>query len=195
MPIHGWPLWKAVGAAFVLYLPLAAILVLIPPPFSLSALLLAGAQIGAGTAGLNWGRWGSPHGSEIIGSVVLTSQFLAIGLRAWSAAGPVPLLSGLVVVVLFLLAWALPLMMPDLSAWLWREQVAPQTKAGRRVLALSACILPTIGVVSASVGMLLSRTGRSSIGWIVVALLAIIVALAWSQATAHQLLSRRGEGR
>lgn len=195
LTIHRWPLWKSLAAALALYLPLTALLVVIPPSFSRSALLLAGGLIGVGVCGLMWGRWGSPRVSEIAGSFILTSQFLVIGLRAWSAVMPVRWTLVTIVIALFILAWVLPLLMPGLSTWLWREQVAPQTRAGRRLLAVSVLVFPSVGIVGASAGLFLSKTDQAGVGWVVVAALAMAAAMAWAQSTSHRLLSSDIQGR
>lgn len=195
LAIHGWPLWKSIPAALALYMPFSAFLLIIPPPFSRAALIMASALMLAGVCGLMWGRWGSSRVSEIAASFIFTSQFLFIGLRAWSAVTSVLWALAVIVIGLFLLAWALPLAMPRLSIWLWREQVAPQTKAGRWFLAISVSILPSVGVVGASAGLFLSRTGQADAGWAVVAVLAVAIAMGWGQYASHQLLSGMGGGR
>lgn len=190
MPIHDWPLLKAVGAALLLYLPLSAFLLVIPPVLAGSAMALAAAQIVAGVVGISWGRWGSPRVSENIASFVFTTQFLTIGLRAWSAAASVSWVASGAVVGIYLLAWMLPSILPGVSAWLWREQVAPRTKLGRRLLGLSLTLLPTAGVLGAGTGLVLSRVGGPAAGWLVVAVLGIAVAVGWAQTTSHQLHTR-----
>ena len=193
MPVHRWPLLKAVGAGLLLYLPLSAFLLVIPPVFAGSALALASAQIVVGVVGINWGRWGSPRLSENIASFVFTVQFLTIGLRAWFAAASVSWLAAFVVIGIYLLAWMLPSILPGVSAWLWREQVAPRTKVGRRLLGLCLTLLPTAGVLGAGTGLVLSRAGGPAAGWLVVAVLSIAVAAGWAQTTSHQLRMRAVE--
>ncbi len=195
LPVHRWPLWKAVGASVLLFLPFSAFLILVPPSFSRSAWLMAGAVIASGVLALNWGRWGDPRISEGLAAFVFTAQFLVIGLRAWSASVSVTRVWAFVVILAFLLAWGIPLLAPSLSEWLWREQKTPQTRVGRRLLGISLMILPAVGIIGASAGMLLARYGGGQTGWLIVAILATAVAIGWGQSASHQLFSARREGR
>jgi hypothetical protein len=157
--------------------------------------MTAGTQIALGVIAANWGRWGSPRWSEWAASFIFIAQFVTIGLRAWGAATSVPWLAATAIVGLFLAAWTLPLIFPGFSSWLWREQVAPQSKVGRIVLGLSLAILPTIGVVAAGAGTLLSAAGQTDTGWMIVAVLAFIASLIWGHSTSHQLQMRALEDR
>ena len=195
LPVHRWPLWKAIGVAILIYLPFCTVLLLIPPPMSDSAWFIASVLVVGGSLAVLWGRWGDPRISEVGASFILTLALLAIGLRAWLAWATVSWVWISVIVALFLLAWIVPAIAPDLSRWLWREQVAPETRVGRRLLALSLGILPAVGVISATAGLLLARTGEVRLGWLLVAILATASAIAWGQSTSHQLFIARREGR
>ena len=195
LPVHRWPLWKAVGAAILLYLPFCVILLVIPPAMSTLALLIALSLLVSGSVALIWGRWGDPRTSEVAASFILTLALLAIGLRAWLAWATISWLWICVIVAFFLLAWATPAIAPGLSEWLWREQVAPETRLGRKFLAVSVWMLPAVGVIGATAGLLLARSGEVSLGWFLAAILATASAIAWAQSTSHQLFNARREGR
>ena len=64
-------------------------------------------------------------------------------------------------VVLFCIAWLLPAISPSVSASMWKEQTAPQTKVGQANNEVG--LLAWIGrswELGASAGMALTRTGE-----------------------------------
>lgn len=59
----------------------------------------------------------------------------------------------------YILAWALLYLKPKLSALLWREQYAPETRVGMAVLGISAKFLPIASTSGALFGMYATRDG------------------------------------
>lgn len=188
LPIHTWPIWKAVGGTVLFFLPFSAALLFVPPYFSPEAFVIATAQILAGVVALNWGRFGDPYASEVAGSFIFMFQFLVLSIRAWAVVVDVHWSWVSLLITAFFFMWALPLINPKLSHFLWQEQIAPQTKFGRRMLAIMLALLPSAGVLGGSVGLFASRFGEMGPAYMILASLFGFLALLWSQYAAHHLL-------
>ena len=193
-PIAAWPLWKVVGLGLIGYGPISAMLFvssLVPPPFHpelfavISILILA--------LGLFFTVWTSRRPSwapRFGGTALVALLFLGLGIRFWAM-----IVNGfwfwvvvLLFVALFVLAWLLPAASESLSALLWREQMAPQTKIARRVMSwLLAIGLGGAGVLGASTGASLVRTGGARLAYLILALGMSILGVLIAQGFAHQL--------
>lgn len=120
--------------------------------------------------------------------LVFTIQLLGIGIRFWIIAynGIFPWLpilgSG------FILAWVFPILLPELSVILWREQTAPQTKVGKILLSAIFSLAPIAGVLGASGGMYSSRLGNDKLTDIAIAILFTFVAIGLSFTFAYQIV-------
>lgn len=91
----------------------------------------------------------------------------------------------------YLLAWMLPALKPRLSALLWQEQMAPETRIGRAVLAISLSLAPVAGVLGASMGMFASRLGEISASLIIGGTLMTMSSIGFAFAAAYQLWPER----
>ncbi len=186
-----WPLWKAVPLSFLAYAIFSSLLLIIPPYFSSSGWIAAALIVLAGVIAVNWGRFGSPRFSEIAASFVFTVQWLVISIRAWAVILPPNWLWVVSLIVTFALAWGLPLINPRLSNWLWQEQMDPQTKIGRRALAIGLALAPAAGTLGASIGLFAPSFGEEKTAFAIMAALATFVMVVWSHSTSHQLFAER----
>jgi len=194
LPLAEWPLWKAIAFQGLMYGLFGALLVFFssfPPPFVPSSVaLFSGLLTLAGVAFALWSRQTSNWWARVGGLVIWSLLFLALGIRGWVAV-----LNGgwlvavlLFVLVLFGLAWMLPAISGRLSARLWREQIAPQTRFGRGVMRWGVVLgLGGAGVIGASVGMSLVRTGGTSLAFLIVAIGMSGVAVFVAQGFSHQV--------
>lgn len=191
LPIHKWPLWKALGASFLLFLPFSSFLLIIPPYFSTSAWLVSGSIVALGMVAANIGRFGPARLSEIAASFIFTVQLLAIAVRSFAAVMPLKLIWLGPLLLAYVLIWILPFVWPKLSETIFHEQMAPTTRIGRHVFVLALGIAPAAGVLGASFGMYSARFGDTFFVWVVVGLLASFVTLSWGQSIAHQLFHQQ----
>ncbi|NIS83579.1 MAG: hypothetical protein GTO14_26035 [Anaerolineales bacterium] len=117
--------------------------------------------------------------------------FLAMSFRAWM--GVIPVIWTWLVPILgaYLLAWVLPIVNPNLSEFLWREQTAPRTRLGQAILRVSIAIAPVVGVLGASAGMFGSRLGELDLTLTLLGSLLSLVAIVFAFAASHQLWPER----
>lgn len=193
-PASTWPLWKVVALGLAGYGPMSGFLyasLQMPPPIPAGA--SAAASILIVVLGVGFSVWSARAPGWIPrtgGGILIALLFLGVGLRFWAmvATGPWLWLVTLLFMALFVLAWFLPAISGSLSAMIWREQVAPQSQIGRKVSrTLLALGLGGAGVVGASSGMALARTGAAGIAYLLVALGMSIVGVLIAQGFSHQL--------
>ena len=195
--IASWPLWKVMGLGVGVYGALAIALVLTSTlrsriPSSLMT-ILAGMTVVLGPVFLLW-AWKDYRLVPRLGGVaVVATVFLAIGIWFWGIV-----LTGwwLLVVVagmlsLYALAWALPGVSRGTAAFLWREQTTPQTRVGRKIFTWVLGLgLGGAGIVGASFGTSLSRTGDVALASLIVAVGMSAVAIFMAQGFSYQLWPR-----
>jgi len=117
--------------------------------------------------------------------------FLGTAIRAWTDVIPVLWFWFVLLMTLYLVAWAFPVLHPKLSALLFREQFAPETRLGRGCMAWALALLPVIGGLGATFGMYGSRNGLDNIVSLVMAILGSIISIGLSQVFSHQLWPQR----
>lgn len=129
--------------------------------------------------------------------VVVNSWFLlmlGLAIRSWNAVVPalglwVPLFVGL-----YALAWSLPSIEPKLSALLYREQIAPETRIGRGCLGLALAVGGAAAGTGATLGMYGARYGQEKLVLLAMAALGTFVTLGWGQYVAHDMWPKRPWG-
>jgi hypothetical protein len=193
-PIADWPLWKVVLLGLAGYGPLSALLYLsslVPPPFRPD--VIAAVSILIVTLGVFLVVWASRRpgwAPRAGGTALLALLFLVLGMRFWAM-----LLNGFwlwavtgLFALLYVLAWLLPVVSASLSGLLWREQVAPQTGFAQRLTRWTLALgLGGAGVIGASVGTSLVRTGGSSLAFLIAALGMSVLGVLVAQGFSHQL--------
>jgi hypothetical protein len=116
---------------------------------------------------------------------------LGLTIRAWNAVIPALGLWITLLVGLYVLAWALPAIEPKISALLFREQFAPETRLGRGCLALALAVGGAAAGTGATLGMYGSRYGQENLVFLAIGALLTFGVLAWSQAVAHDMWPKR----
>jgi hypothetical protein len=115
--------------------------------------------------------------------------FLTISGRSWRVVIGNDLIWGIwmsILLVIYILAWFLPSLNPDLSAFLWREQYTPETSVGKAFLNISARFLPISGAVGALFGMYATRAGQDQFGMLFMGVAFALLSIALAQLGAHQ---------
>lgn len=188
-----WPWWKVIGLLVFLFGVLTGLLTLVPYYSSVALAIGIGLSV-AGTIPVVWLRiWRTPNWwMEVAYAVVWPLFFLGLGARLLAAIIPVIWVWLIPLLAAYLLAWALPALNPALSALLWREQTAPQTRLGRGCLILMLPLAPVAGTIGASVGMFGSRffEDRAPI-YLIMGMLGSIVAIGMAFAFAYQYWPKR----
>jgi hypothetical protein len=186
-PTLEWPLWKILGLA-ILGLGGPAVVMSFFPTYSPLALAVGGILTLLGTlAAISRNLRQSWVGKALFANAWLI-PFLVSGVRGLSFATGITLPWIILLPSAYLLAWLLPILRPRISAILFREQFAPETRVGQAILSFSFRILPVAGVLGASAGLYGPRYGGENLVILVASLLAAIVAVAGVQAISHQIL-------
>jgi hypothetical protein len=185
-----WPWWKSGGLALFVFGGFSAILVFYPSysPFSLSVgvgFVLLGVVISIFAVRSQdwWGQFGYINAWMLL--------VFAIGIRAWNDVIPILWLWLIVLPGFYILAWALPVVHPKLSAFLLREQLTPETTVGRGCMSWAITLFPVASGVGAVLGMYGSRYSQGKLMSIVIAGIATTSVLAMVQAVSHQIWPKR----
>jgi len=194
-PSSEWPLWRVLIATFVGYSVIAALLYLLAtaPPLIAPRPAVAGLAVALvllAVAATLWSWKTRQWWPRLAASAMFSLLFLAMSLTSWFAVlrGVWLWVVVIAIVAAYLLAWALPAVSIPLSTLLWREQSSPQTPAGRAVLKWALFVgLGGAGVIGASVGTSLVRTGQANVAYLFVALGGAAVAVFSAQGVSHQL--------
>ena len=190
------PAWQLALVAFLPYSAFAALLGITPHlSFPMLAFGLFITIIGVVSATVY--RRGKAAWTVWLFAAVWPTLTYAIGLRAWASLLPLMSFWLPLLLLTYLLAWLLPMLHPALSTFIFREQMAPQTRAGKWLLAVSFAVLPTAGSMGAITGIYLPRYGFRGEAMATLALLSTIVGLALAQTFSHQLWQKartRGRG-
>lgn len=185
-----WPLWKVIIIAPFIYGIFSLLFLIVPPVFAEYAILLALFFSLAGTVTLMWGHFSRSNWPEVLGTFIFTLQLLTFASRAWVAAIPITWVWHLPLYVVFLLAWALPLISSRFSGIVGNEINSPKTRFGRGVMALFLGLGPSAGFIGASIGIYGSRFRDGQMVWLIGAILGSFLAIVWAVHAANKLAEK-----
>lgn len=181
-----WSWWQVLAAysfAFGVFGVLPGLMPPVSPLMIRLGLLFAAMVVAAALWAWSTFNWWA----RLAVSGLWTVQVLIIVARVWSLVIGVTWIWMVPIFSAYLLAWVLPLLKPRLSAILWREQIAPQTRLGRTILILALGIGPSAGVLGAAAGMFGNRFGERGAVLAVIGALGSFVAISAALAFSHQL--------
>jgi hypothetical protein len=190
MKLRTAPLWKVLLLVIPFLGMLSIGLALFPkysPQATVAAGVLSSAGIVASTLTVKLKNWWAQI--AIVNVVLLFG--LGIALRAGMdvfGEGPYWPLS---LILLFLFAWAIPLVAPQFSARILREQLAPDTRVGRGCLTFSLALIPAVGAISYLVQRLASHRGLEKLDSFLIAVIASTVTIGAAQAFSHQYWAKK----
>lgn len=121
----------------------------------------------------------------------LSFIFLGLAVRAWADVIGSVWFWLIFLLALYLLAWALPVLHPKLSAFLWREQIAPEMCLGRGCLALALALLPVAGGLAGVLGGIVVEDFSDKTVSLILAIGFSVLAIGWGQAIAHEMWPKR----
>ena len=93
--------------------------------------------------------------------------------------------------VCYILAWLIPVLDPKLSALLWREQTAPETRLGKGCIGVFIKFSPTIMALGPISGIYLSRHGYYNVCVFIIGILFCPLAIVMGQLISHQIWPKR----
>lgn len=193
-PLMGWPVWKAVaicvsGPAFLGGLLWVSSL-MVPPVVAAREILIFSVVMVFGFLFFMWSWRSYSWASRVASSAFVALVFLGTGIRAWSGIleGALLWVVAWLLGLMFGLAWLLPALSPAASEVLWREQAEPRSKFGRTALKWVLGLgVGGAGVIGASAGMSLMRSGAAPLAYFLVAICMSSAAVLMSQSFSHQL--------
>ena len=188
LPVEHWGWPKLIFFPTLLFGSLA-ILVIFTPHYSPGALVIGIILTLFGVTGAILVSKGCRRAGQLAFSNAFLLIFLTISGRSWRVVIGNDLIWGIWMMVLmgmYILAWFLPSLNPDLSAFLWREQYTPETSVGKAFLNISARFLPISGAVGALFGMYATRAGQDRFGMLFMGVSFALLSIALAQLGAHQ---------
>ncbi len=193
---HGlahWAWWQVLAISLLGFAPFGALPGFLPP-ISISVIRLGLLSAIPVVIAVMWSWWTYNWWARLAAPALWTILILATATRAWFLLIGITWIWMVPILSAYLLAWATPALNPRVSAVLWREQVAPQTRVGRALLVLALAIGPSAGVIGASVGLFGSRFGETEAVILAIAALSSAVAIGFAFAIAYQLWPERPWG-
>ncbi len=185
-PNSHWQWWQALGAGLFSFGLFGALIGLVPPP-SLPGLWIGLVLAFLGTVAGLWNWWTYDWWARLAVSGIWSLMFLGITARAWMGNVYVVGIWLLALVIAYILGWALPIISPSLSDFLWQEQTTPQTRTGRALLAIGISVAPAAGAIGASIGMFGSRFGEIKGTLLILAILGTITNIVLPFIISYQL--------
>ena len=159
------------------------------PYFSIPSLIIGITLIISGIAGGILVRSGTRRPGQILFSNALFLSMLITAIRSWFVvigSFQVWLLWASILLILYVLAWTLPILNSRLSDFMFREQYNPQTQPGKNILNLSTRFLPVAGSIGALIGMYVSRSGGENISLLLLGFAFSLASIGLAQVTSHQ---------
>lgn len=190
LPIEDWPLWKLIGLLLLSTGALAAMLTLIPYYHS-TALILGIILFATGVITFIYTIRKKNWWAGVVFQNTWPLLFFAMGARSLISQ----LSNGWIWISLllacYILAWLIPVLDPKLSALLWREQTAPETRLGKGCMGVFIKFSPTIIALGPISGIYLSRHGYDNIFFLVFGTMNCLIAIVLGQLISHQIWPKR----
>jgi hypothetical protein len=183
-------LWKVVILSLVSF-GVFGTLLSFTPEYSREVAITAGSVVVICVAASAWGSRTRSWWSQIIVLNGYFLIFLGFAIRAGGVVFPGSILWPASLVFLYVLAWAIPWLLPRISARIATEQLTPTTPLGRGCQSVALGLIPAVGGLSYLVRRLEGRPGLGNITMVLIATIFSAVAIGASQAYAHQYWQRR----
>jgi len=188
LPVEKWHLWKLILVSAVFF-GIWTALVAFYPNYSPVALIIGGVLTIVGTAGAVLVGQGRRRLGQIAAVNAWLLLMFTLGARGWFViVGNVVLwaLWMTLLLITYVLAWVLPTLKPKLSAFLWREQYAPETRYGQAVLSISARVLPIAAAGGALIGMYGTRSDHYNLVPLFIGIAFSMISIGFAQVVSHQ---------
>ncbi len=175
-PAYEWAWWKIAGLAFFALGGLSLMLAVFPH-LSSQAAALALILFILGFVGSLWSWRTYNWWARLIVTNSFLLLLLGIGIRAWSEIVPAIWILAIGSSIAYVLAWALPVLSPKLSAAMVREQTNPQTALGRGCFIVGVVVAPAAAGLGATFGLYGSRYGQGDLVFLLIGISLIFASL------------------
>jgi len=127
----------------------------------------------------------------ILTTLGITSYFWGFALRNFALITPGQAIWVGLIVFSFLIAHLLPVFAPSVSKFLWREQTAPETSIGKKLLGALLLLAPIAGTLGASVRFFKGEVNEYPIAFFIFGVSSWFVATLMTFAFSYQLWEKR----
>ena len=189
-PIEAWPLWKLVGLILISSGALAIMLTFIPYYHS-TALILGIILLVTGVISFIYTIRKKNWWAGVVFQNTWPLLFFAMGARSLISQLPNGWIWIALLLACYILAWLIPVLDPKLSALIWREQTAPETRIGKGCMGFFLKFSPTIMALGPIGGIYLSRHGYDNIFFLIFGIGMCLLAIILGQLISHQLWPKR----
>jgi len=190
LPAESMPLWKVLGLYIFSYGAFATMLTFIPYYHPI-ALVIGIILFITGLIAFICIRQTSDWRAVVVVQNTWPLLIFAMGARSLISQ----LSNGWIWVSLllacYILAWLIPVLDPKLSALLWIEQTAPETRLGKGCMRVFIKFSPTIIALGPISGIYLSRHGYRNVGLLVFGIGMCLLAIILGQLISHQIWPKR----
>lgn len=184
------PWWKILLISLFTYGVLATLLTFVPE-YSLIFMILGIALAITATVSAILQRVNGYEWIKIITTQASLLIFFLLGVRLWLFYAPSLWLWLFLFVAAYIFAWYIPYLSPRISKILWREQINPETSAGKSILRAGLILLPIAGSGGAFIAMYASRYGFVGETSRIMGPIIMMATIAWAQVVSHQLMKER----
>jgi len=185
-----WPWWKLSGLVILTLSGFAVGFILVPFPSNI-ALWIAVALVMFTAVVAVWSMPSKPWWAQVAYMNSWLLLILGIGIRNWAATIPFSWLWIVPMVGAYFAAWTLPIIRPEISLKLAREQVDPRTRWGTGCLAVALIVFPVAAAIAPAFGLFAPRWGLQNELHLFIAVMSTLVAVGGSQYFASHLWPQR----
>jgi len=190
LPIEDWPLWKLVGLILISNGALAIMLTFIPYYHS-TALIFGIILLVTGMISFIYTIRKKNWWAGVVFQNTWPLLFFAMGARSLISQLPNGWIWITLLLACYILAWLIPVLDPKLSALLWREQTAPETRLGKGYMGVFMKFSPTIIALGPISGIYLSRHGYYNVGVLIFGIFSCLISIVLGQLISHQIWPKR----
>ena len=190
LPAENMPLWKLIGLWFISQGSFVAMLTFIPDyhPIALSLGLVL---VFTGLITFICSRQTRDWRAVVVFQNTWPLLIFAMGARSLISQLPNGWIWITLLLACYILAWLIPAIDPKLSALLWREQTAPETRLGKGCMGFFMKFSPSIMALGPISGIYLSRHGYDNVFFLVFGISMCLLSIILGQLISHQLWPKR----
>jgi hypothetical protein len=182
--------WKTLPLGIILY-GVQALLVAVIPEFSATCAVIAAGLAFTGVVSIVAYRSFESWWGRLIALNAWTMLLFGMVIRIWAYLIFSEWIWLGLLFPLYVLAWLIPVLLPDFSRLLFREQFEPQTRLGKGCLRIFIAVgFSGVGLSATYAYYALRRGERQSV-FFLAALMGTVVVIALSQVFSHQLWQQR----
>lgn len=190
LPAENMPLWRLIGLWFISQGSFAALLAIFPyyHPVALTlGIILAATGLIAAIYAVRARDWRA----LVVFQNTWPLLIFAIGARGLISHLPNGWIWISLLLACYILTWLIPVLDPKLSALLWKEQTAPETRIGKGCMRIFIRFSPILMALGPILGIYGSRYGYDDIVHLAAGTILTLSAIGAGQVISHQIWPKR----